>query len=376
MVNLTPLNFTNNTSAFNITPVGLPFMDKVLYENTMNEYLVALIYFLAAVIILKMVSFLVMKSLEKFCKGKTARIQESIVALLKALQLPLFVVIGIKIASKHIDLHSTIVKVLDYVLLIIVTYYTVRAIIFVVRQASKRVVERREREDKDTDTHLLNFFMRVIYGVMWIAAFLFILSRFGVDVSKVLTGLGIAGLAVAFALQNVLADIFASVSIYFDKPFIPGEYIDFEGKGGTVLRTGIKSTRIKTLQGEELSVSNRILTDYKIHNYDRMETRRIDQDILVKYDTSTSKLEKIPKILEQLVKKHKKLEFSRCHLKSFKEYGIEFELIYIVKDKDYNLFMDLQQKINFDILKIFEKEGIEFAVPLRAVQIVDKKKSK
>lgn len=370
MANITPLNFTSNASSFNITPVQLPFMDKIMYGNSMQQYAVAVIYFIAAVLILKLASYVVIKTLEKFCKNhRAARIQESIVALFKALQLPLFIIIGIKIASEHITLHSTIVKVLDYALLIIVTYYSVRAIIFVVRQGAKRVVERREKEDKDTDTHLLAFFMRVIYAVLWIVAFLFILSQFGVDISKVLTGLGIAGIAVAFALQNVLSDIFASVSIYFDKPFRPGEYIIFEGEEGTVIRTGIKSTRIKTLRGEELSVSNRLLTDAKIHNTDRMEKRRVAQILSVEYSTPKKKLEKLPKLIEAIVKKQKKVEFSRCHLKAFKDYSIDFELVYFVKGKDYVLFMDVQQEINLRIVELFEKEKISFAFPTRVIHL-------
>ncbi|MGV8169604.1 MAG: mechanosensitive ion channel family protein [Candidatus Nanoarchaeia archaeon] len=377
MANFSGINVTGNTSMFNVTPVELPFMDKIMYGNTMQEYLVALIYFVAAVLILKLASYAVMKLLERFCKfHKTAGIQESIVAILKALQLPLFIIIGIKIASTHIALHADIIKGLDYALLIIITYYVVRAIIFVIRRASKKVIEKREKEDKDTDTHLLVFFTKVIYIILWILAFLFVLSQFGVDISKVLTGLGIAGIAVAFALQNVLADIFASVSIYFDKPFKPGEYIIFEGEEGTVVRTGIKSTRIKTLRGEELSISNRLLTDAKIHNTDRMETRRVDQDLQIKYGTPRKKLEKIPKMLEGIVKKQKKVEFSRCHLKSFKDYSIEFELIYFVNNKDYNLFMDTQQKINFEILKAFEKEKIEFAFPTRTIVVESSKKRK
>ncbi|MGV8162190.1 MAG: mechanosensitive ion channel family protein [Candidatus Nanoarchaeia archaeon] len=374
MANLTPLNFTSNSSAFNITPVDLPFMDKVMYGNSMQQYAVALIYFIAAVLILKLASYVFIKILEKFCTSKKARVQESVVALLKALQLPLFIIIGIKIASAHIALHSTIIKVLDYALLVIVTYYSVRAIIFVVRQGAKRVIEKREREDKDTDTHLLNFFMRVVYGVLWIAAFLFILSQFGVDVSKVLTGLGIAGIAVAFALQNVLSDVFASVSIYFDKPFKPGEYIEFEGQEGTVIRTGIKSTRIKILRGEEVSISNRILTDYKIHNMDRMEKRRIDADLQIKYGTPRKKLEKIPKLLEVAIKKVKGAEFTRCHIKTFKEYSIEVELIYFAKTNDYKTYMDVQHAANLEILKVFEKEKIEFAFPTQVVQLEKNKR--
>jgi small-conductance mechanosensitive channel len=351
-------------------------MDKVVYGNSMREYVVAIIFFLAAVAILKLCSFIAIKIMERVCKSRTSRFQEGIIDVLKALQLPLYLIIGIKIASKQVALHATIIKVLDYLLLIVITYYIVRAIIFVIRHASRRVIEKREKEEKDTDSHLILFFTKAVYIILWIVAFLFVLSQFGVDVSKVLTGLGIAGVAVAFALQNVLSDIFASVSIYFDKPFKPGEYIEFEGQEGTVIRTGIKSTRIKLLRGEEMSISNRLLTDYKIHNMDRMEKRRVDVELRVKYGTSRKKLEKLPDQIKTAINKIKKAEFLRCHLKEFKEYSLEFEVIYFVKSNVYFTYMDVQHEVNLSIIAVLEKEGIEFAMPIRAIQIEEKRKRK
>jgi small-conductance mechanosensitive channel len=376
MANLTPLNFTSNSS-FNVTAVQLPFMDQMLWGNTMRVYLVAIIYFLAAVGVMWLFSFLIIKILESICKKKTSRIKEGVIDVFKALQLPLFLIIGIKIASHQLMVHATVVKVMDYILLIVITYYVVRAIIFVVRHASNRVIEKRLKEDKDSDTHLLKFFTKAVYAILWIAAVLFILSQFGVDVSKVLTGLGIAGVAVAFALQSILGDIFASVSIYFDKPFKPGDYVELnDGREGTVIKTGIKSTRIKLLRGEELVISNKDITETRLHNLERMETRRVELDLRVKYGTPKAKLEKIPKMLEAIVKKQKKAEFLRAHLKTFKESSILFELRYQIKGNDYTVYMDIQQAVNLAVIDAFEKEGIEFAFPTQTIHIEGEGKKK
>jgi small-conductance mechanosensitive channel len=363
--NLTPNNFS-----LNVTPVDLRFMDKVWMGNSMREYIFALILFVASAALMKLISYLIIRILEHIDKKHPTQAKEIVVRILRALQLPLFIIIALKISTKFVDIPPVVEVILKYAMLIIITYYVVRAINAVIYHSSKKIIERREREDHDADRTLMTFLTNVLCGVIWIIGFLFVLDSFGVNVSKIVTGLGIAGIAVAFALQNVLGDIFASVSIYFDKPFKPGESIVFNGDEGEIIRTGIKSTRIKLLRGEELVVSNKYLTETKLQNLSRMEKRRVKQELNVVYGLAKKKLEKIPAMLEALVKKYKKeVEFGRCHLKSLKEYSVEFELIYYIKNNNYKQFMDIQQKITLDILELFEKENIQFAFPTRVVYI-------
>lgn len=370
------LNFTQGI-AEGITPVDLPFMNHVIFENTVREYLIAILVFLAIMLGLKLFSLLIIKSLEHVNKKYPSHpkgAKEVIAKGLRALSIPLFLALGLKIASTMLVISPLVEKIIKYLLLVILTYYAIKVINAVIAQMSKRVIERREKEDKVTDNHLMNVFVNVMKGFVWILGALFLLSSFGVNVSKVFTGLGIAGVAVAFALQNILGDLFASFSIYFDKPFKPGDYIIFNGEEGTIIKTGLKSTRIKLLKGDELVVSNKFLTESKLENVERMERRRVDLDLQIKYGTPKSKLKNLPEQLENIVKKYKKdVDFDRCHLKAFRAYNIEFELVYFIKKSDYRLFMDIQQKINFDILDLFEKEGIEFALPTTAVVLEGKK---
>lgn len=370
------LNFTQGITE-GITPVDLPFMNHVIFENTVREYLIAILVFLAIMLGLKLFSLLIIKSLEHVNKKYPSHpkgAKEVIAKGLRALSIPLFLALGLKIASTMLVISPLVEKIIKYLLLVILTYYAIKVINAVIAQMSKRVIERREKEDKVTDNHLMNVFVNVMKGFVWILGALFLLSSFGVNVSKVFTGLGIAGVAVAFALQNILGDLFASFSIYFDKPFKPGDYIIFNGEEGTIIKTGLKSTRIKLLKGDELVVSNKFLTESKLENVERMERRRVDLDLQIKYGTPKSKLKNLPEQLENIVKKYKKdVDFDRCHLKAFRAYNIEFELVYFIKKSDYRLFMDIQQKINFDILDLFEKEGIEFALPTTAVVLEGKK---
>jgi small-conductance mechanosensitive channel len=196
---------------------------------------------------------------------------------------------------------------------------------------------------------------------------LLFLSNIGVDVTPLLAGASIGGIAIAFALQNVLTDVFASFSIYFDKPFRVGDFITVGADSGTVKRIGIKTTRLQSLQGEELIISNKQLTESRINNFKRMDKRRGVFTFGVIYQTEIKKLEKIPKIITDIITKNKTAELDRVHFKSFGDSSLDYEVVYYVKSSDYRVFMDIQQEINLEIIHQFQKEGIEFAYPTKTV---------
>jgi small-conductance mechanosensitive channel len=369
-VNYAPNPALNESLKIDMMPLNFPFLDNIFYGNTIGEYLSALILLIAIAFFMKFFSFALIKILEKIDKKHPTQFREIIVGILKALRLPLFLIIALKVSSEFLRLPLLIDKILGYIMLIVITYYAIRAIISGAGHVSQRVIKRRENEYNDKDTTLVIFLTNVFNVVVWLAGLIYILHAFNVNLSKVFTGLGIAGVAVAFALQSILGDIFASISIYFDKPFKPGDYIMFDGYEGTIIKTGIKSTRIKLLRGEELIISNKILTESKLQNIDRMQTRRVDLDLGVKYGTPRATLQRLPKMLEMIVKKYKKeIDFDRCFLKTFKDYSIEFELIYIVKSNDYRKYLQVAEKINLDILELFEREGIEFAYPTQTIHL-------
>jgi small-conductance mechanosensitive channel len=164
-----------------------------------------------------------------------------------------------------------------------------------------------------------------------------------------------------------LADIFASFSIHFDKPFKVGDFIIIGNDMGTVKKIGIKSTRITTLEGDELVVSNRDLTETRVHNYKRMRKRRVSFELGVEYSTPVKKLKKIPKIVEGIIKGIDLLEFDRAHFKNFGDFSLNFEVVYYLKSKDYNVYMDKQQEINLKIKEKFDKERIKIAFPTQQI---------
>ncbi|MDD3160289.1 MAG: mechanosensitive ion channel family protein, partial [Candidatus ainarchaeum sp.] len=220
----------------------------------------------------------------------------------------------------------------------------------------------------------LNMFLRFIanFSAYFIYAFaiLFVLGNLGINITSLIAGLGIGGIAIALALQNVLTDIFSAITIYFDKPFQVGDYIVLDqGDMGIVQQIGLKSTRITTLHGHELVISNKELTQIRVNNYKKMTRRRVVFPLSVIYDTSNEKLEKIPNLIKNIFDQIEPATFDRCHFKSFGPYSLDFEIVYYMDVPDYYSYMDTLQKINLDIKKDFESEGIVFAYPSQTLYI-------
>jgi small-conductance mechanosensitive channel len=195
------------------------------------------------------------------------------------------------------------------------------------------------------------------------------LDNLGVNVSALIAGLGVGGIAVALAMQNILGDLFASFSIVLDKPFVIGDFIIVDNFLGTIEHIGLKTTRVRSLSGEQLIFSNTDLLKTRIRNYKRMYERRIVFSIGVVYQTSHEKLTKIPKIIKNIINKQEQTRFDRAHFKEYGPYSLNFEIVYWIEIPDYNIYMEIQQAINLEIFKQFEKEDIEFVYPSQSIYI-------
>jgi small-conductance mechanosensitive channel len=211
---------------------------------------------------------------------------------------------------------------------------------------------------------------RAAQFVVWVTLLLVLLANAGVNITAFVASLGVGGVAVALALQNVLSDLFASISIGLDKPFEVGEFIIFGSDMGTVTRVGIKSTRLQSLSGEELAISNSVLLKNLIHNYARMRERRVVFGFRLPYGTSRKTLEAVVERARAVISGQDKVRLDRGHFTAFGEYGFDFEFVYYVLDPGYNLYCDVQQRINLGIMAAMEELGAGFAIPARAVQSI------
>jgi small-conductance mechanosensitive channel len=207
---------------------------------------------------------------------------------------------------------------------------------------------------------IVGFLLRL---VVWSLIVLLTLDNLGINITALVAGLGIGGIAVALALQNVLGDLFASLSITLDRPFVIGDFIVVGEFMGAVEQIGIKSTRLRSLGGEQIIISNADLLGSRVRNYGRMVERRVVFTLGVTYETPREKLKAIPRLLRESIECQEDTRFDRCHFSKYGDFALEFESVYYVLSPDYTRYMDLQQAVYFDIHTAFEREQIEFAYP-------------
>ncbi|HPK54642.1 MAG TPA: mechanosensitive ion channel family protein, partial [Smithellaceae bacterium] len=198
---------------------------------------------------------------------------------------------------------------------------------------------------------------------------LLVLDNLGVNITGLVAGLGIGGIAVALAVQNILGDLLASLSIVLDKPFVIGDSIVVDSFSGTVEHIGLKTTRIRSISGEQLVFSNNDLLKSRIQNYKRMQERRVVFGFGVTYQTPLEKLPLINRIIREIIAAQPNSRFERVHFKEYGDSALNYEVVYFVMTPEYGIFMDVQETINLEIFRRFQEEGIEFAYPTRTVLI-------
>lgn len=234
--------------------------------------------------------------------------------------------------------------------------------------AIEQLMRHYEGEDAGLQTArgALSFVARV---AVWSLLVMVVLSNLHVNITTLIAGLGVGGIAIALAVQSILGDLFASLSILLDKPFAVGHFIVVDSIAGTVDHVGLKTTRIRSLSGEEIVLSNTDLLKSRIHNYKKLLERRIVFAFGVTYDTGYEKLAGIPATVREIIQGVAKTRFDRAHFKEYGDSSLNFEVVYYVLDPDYNRYMDVQQAINLEIYRRFEGAGIEFAFPTRTLYV-------
>lgn len=209
----------------------------------------------------------------------------------------------------------------------------------------------------------LNILRFVGVLIVWIVALLMLLTNLGVKIGPLVAGLGIGGVAIALAVQNLLGDLFASLSIALDKPFRVGDYLVVGDERGTVEQVGIKSTRLRSVTGEQIVMANGDLLRSRLRNYGLLPERRAELNLRIAYETPRALVGEVPSIIESAVRAEKNTRFERAHFARYGDYALLFEAVYFVQDRDYNVFMDAQQSINLRLLDEFARRGITLAYP-------------
>jgi small-conductance mechanosensitive channel len=213
----------------------------------------------------------------------------------------------------------------------------------------------------------VEFIALILKFSLVVAIVLFTFNNLGFNVSTFITGLGVGGIAIALATQNILGDLFSSLSIVLDKPFVVGDSINLGDMSGTVERVGLKTTRLRSLTGEQIVISNSNLLSARIRNYKRMKQRRAVINLGLTYSTKREDLKKAPALIEEIISRQEKTKFERAHFLNYGAYALEIEVVYWILTPDYMVYADTHQKILFEIHDVFEKNNLEFAFPTQTV---------
>ncbi len=345
------------------------FLAMTFFGNTVRDYITSGIILVASFAVLAIFKKILVGHMKKLAEKTVTDFDDFLVTVVEKIGWPFYVTLSIYLATRTITIASYLEHALHYLILIIVTYYIAKAAGQLIVYAMGKVAEHRSRRIENYDSGPISVLAKIIKAVIWLMAILLVLSNLGYDVSTLIAGLGVGGIAVGFALQNILADIFASFSIYFDKPFKVGDFIVTGNDMGVVKKIGIKSTRLQTLQGQELIISNKELTETRVNNYKKMEKRRVVFTIGVTYGTSLAKLKKAIAIIRKAIEDAKLATFDRSNFKAFGDFSLQIETVFYVDTSDYNKYMDIQQEILFAIKERFAKERIEMAFPTQTIHV-------
>ncbi|MEN3277200.1 MAG: hypothetical protein V7631_2990 [Massilia sp.] len=343
-------------------------MDFTILNNHLAAWGIALAIALAATVFLHTARGMVVGRLQAYAPTTATYLDDLAITILAATN-PLFMLLmGVWAGSNWLALPDKTVILLSRLAIAVLLVQVARWGDVGVRGWLQHYRARRNGEDaaSTTSTAALGFVAR---AAIWLIAILMILDNFGVNITTLVASLGIGGIAVALALQNILGDLFSSLSIVLDKPFVVGDFINVDDIFGTVEYVGLKTTRIRSLGGEQVVFSNSDLLKSRIRNYKRMETRRIAFAIRVPYGIGKAQLLAIPAILRAAVEAQRQVLFDRAHFKAYGLSSLEFQVVYFVQTADYGVYMDVQQAINLAIFDRFAEEGIEFAVPARSVHL-------
>jgi small-conductance mechanosensitive channel len=341
-------------------------LDRVLYHNPSHSWLFAFLTVLGVFIAFRITKAVMLRRLGRKAATTTADISDLILALTQCINGLFFLALSLYAGSRVLTLppgvSGFIGKLFFAVLLLQFALMGSCAIKFFVERYRRRKLE--SNAAAVTTMSSVGF---VLKALLWLILLLVALDNFGVDVTTLIAGLGITGIAIALAVQNLLEDLFASFSIVFDKPFVIGDFIIVGEHLGTIEYIGLKTTRIRSLSGEQLIFSNGDLLKSRIRNFKRMNERRVVFSIGVLYQTTYEQLIEIPKIIRSIVERQDQVRFDRVHFKEYGAYALTFEIVYWVLNPDFTVYMDVQQTINLSIFKQFKEKNIEFAYPTQTL---------
>ncbi len=339
------------------------FWNYEVADNTLGQLAIAIVVFFALLIGIKVARSIFVRKFSIIARRTSTTWDDAFVSVIQKVSNFFFLLFALYITvDLFLDVPSSLEKFIRAIFIISFAYEAIK----ILRSVLSFVLGKSNIGKNKTSFHGV---MLMVNIALWSIGTLVVLDNLGFDISTLAASLGIGGIAIALAAQNILGDLFSSFTIYFDKPFQVGDYIVVGAHEGTVKKIGLKTTRIEALRGEELVISNKELTESRVQNFKELKNRRVEFKFGVTYDTPPAKLRMIPKIVEEVTKKIELADFDRAHFHTFDDSSLGFVAVYKVLTGDKRAHMDVQEQVNLGILEHFEKEKIEMAFPTRTVYV-------
>lgn len=343
-------------------------LQQEYFQNRMVDYIVSLATFIIAVLLITILKNFVLKILRTMASKKTSRIDDHFVEVFQEQIKPFINLLyfgAFYLSIYHLNIPVIVEKYLNIIISALFIFFGVRFILSLISYFLENYWIKKERNaTRITVIKGVETFLKII---IWSIAFIILLDNLGIQVSALIAGLGIGGIAVALASQNILGDLFSYFIIYFDRPFEIGDFIIIDNYMGSIENIGIKTTRIRSLSGEEIIFSNTDLVSSRLRNYKRMKKRRVLFNFGVVYQTTLEQLKEIPTIVTNIIQQVSGATLDRVHFFSYGDFSLNFEVVYYVNSSDYNQYMDIQQEINLKLKEELQKRAIEFAYPTQTI---------
>lgn len=345
------------------------FLEHRFLGNSVGEILTTMLFILLSMALVRLFQVFLIKRLKRIFAATATTWDDLLVQILETNVIPSLYVILIWLGLRDFNMKPSIRSVIDTVAVVTVTLMAVRIVLAVLKHAIHAYWDRHAADRTAAREKNLNGIVTMLQIVVWILGLILLLDNLGIKVSAFVAGLGITGIAVALAAQAILGDLFSFFVIFFDQPFEVGHNIKVDNFQGDVEHIGLKTTRLRSGDGEQIIISNKNLTDSRVQNFRRMHRRRVVFSLDVDRSAPPAALRALPDLIKAQYARFSDVTFERCHFRQFAETGLRFEIAYVLETPDFGRHVAVQHESNLGIWEELEKAGIRLAVPARMVQM-------
>ena len=338
------------------------FLKQEYFHNTVLDYLIAAAIIFFGLLIVKLFKRTILRQLKKFSDRTSNKGDNFIVDSIDRFGIPALSYFIVYAGLNYLELSVKTQNVLRIATAVVVTFFVLRLLSSTILLILQGYIKRQENGEEKVKQ--LAGVMLLVNIVIWVLGIVFLIDNLGYNVTTIITGLGIGGIAVALAAQNILGDLFNYFVIFFDRPFEVGDFIVVDDKLGSIEYIGLKTTRLRSLSGEQIVIGNANLTNSRIHNFKRQVNRRVVFTFNIEYRTLIEKVKNVAGMVLSIIEQQQTVRFDRAHFASYSDWSLRFEVVYFVLEPDYNKYMDIQQNINIQLYETLQKNEIYFVTTL------------